>query len=184
MGPHLLHLEHPGPHSHPRRPNTAAPQVDPDSSSHGSALTHNGPARPARLFTLNGPAWPARLLTPQRPGPHCPASPGSAPTQHGAHGPSRGDALSTLCPGTQEVVRRTTGTENPRGPMGGPRGDTGRSHPAHPGCCQRPGLGRAPGFGHRAGHAWKLYIKQLHALSCLVSAARSSLIYLNIFRLL
>ena len=34
---------------------------------------------------------------------------------------------------------------------------------------QRPGLDRAPGLIHRAGHAWKLYIKQLHVMSRLMT---------------
>ena len=162
MGPRLLHLEHPGPHSQPRRPNTAAPQVDP-----GSALTRNGPARPARLLTRNGPARSAR--------PH----PYRLPLTSIAH-----TVLPN--PGRVSIIDLESGDaggcpqggrhEGSKGSYGWPGVYTGRSHPAYPGCWQRPDLGRAPGFEHRAGHAWRLYIKQLHVLSCLLSAARTSLI--------
>ena len=94
MGPRMLHLERPGPHSRLHRPNTATPQVDPGSYSHGSAHTRNGPARPTRI------------TTPQRPGPHCSASLGPAPPQpdaHGTHKPEPGYALSTSCPWTWVV---------------------------------------------------------------------------------
>ena len=75
-----------------------------------TARPRPGPARPALHPSTARPALLGLTRT------------GSA-SQHNAPGPPKpgpGYALSTLSPGTQGGVRRTTSTEDPRGPMGGP----------------------------------------------------------------
>ena len=92
-GPTSASLERPGPHSRPRRPNTAPPHVDPGSYPHGTAHTRNGPRPgPPGSAPLHGPARTAR------PGPPGFAPPNGRPARPDlprngspapiAHGPS------------------------------------------------------------------------------------------------
>ena len=114
-------------------------------------LLSPGPARP----TAHAQARPAPLHLTRPCSPHSYSSPQ----------PITGSALSTSCPGTQGGVRSRKGS---KGSYGWPMRFTGATQPIPVGR-QRPGLDRAPGLIGRAGHAWKLYIKQLHVKSRLLT---------------
>lgn len=114
-------------------------------------LLSPGPARP----TAHAQARPAPLHLTRPCSPHSYNSPQ----------PIAGSALSTSCPGTQGGVRSRKGS---KGSYGWPMRFTGATQPIPVGR-QRPGLDRAPGLICRAGRAWKLYIKQLHVKSRLLT---------------
>jgi hypothetical protein len=164
-GPTYASLERSCPHSRPRRPNTAPPHVD------------LAPSLMARLIpgtTRPGPH-------PHRPGPL--QRPGPRSSTAGPHGSASPGPAPPLCPDCSWLVQPDrpltidlwSGPQGPaevaelrarrtQGVLWVATRNTGATQPIPVGR-QRSGLGRAPGLKRRAGHAWKLNIKQLHTMS-------------------